>query len=361
MKKNLKKAGVFVLTLTIFIYIFGITASAEGDGEKIDVSVEELIPEWAVTDGEELTGALGPDALIYEIYSAFKEGSGRALSFFSLAFGLCLCLGALGSFDTDLLKRAGDGASVIAGASLFAFIVPIISEASSALCDMTEFFSTLGVVMSSITLAGGGVNTAAVQAGTVNFTLSLTAGIGEDFLISLAVMILSLGLISSFGSNAVASLSKFLSSVFMWGIGIVSAIIGASLSLQTLIGSASDSVAMRTAKYAASGMLPIVGSTVTASLSTLVSGISYAKGVVGVSAVIIILTYALSPLALLLLYKLSLSLCCFFMQLFSLSGGIRVYTALKRGLDSVIAVYTLMTVIYVFQIVMFMKCGVALE
>ncbi len=354
----MKKVKRFILFLTIIVCIFTLSVSAKSS--SVTTGVEELIPEWAEEDSEVLKEAAGPGALLYELLMAFKGGTGPALKFFLLAFGLSLCLVSVSSFDSEAMKNASLGASFISGALLLTSLYPILYGATEALNSMNSFFSSLGAVMSSITLAGGGVGTAAVQAGAVGFTLSITSLFGERLLISLSVLILTLGLFSAFGGGSVSSLLKFLRSFFLWGVGVISAILGAALSLQTVISSAQDSVAMRTAKYAVSGMLPVVSQAVSGALSTLAAGVSYAKGVVGISAVFILLSTALSPLLILLLYKLSLSLCAGFMEMCSARSGARVYSSLKSGLDCIIAVYSLMTVIYILQVVIFMKSGVAI-
>jgi stage III sporulation protein AE len=117
---------------------------------------------------------------------------------------------------------------------------------------------------------------------------------------------------------------------------------------------------MSAAKYAASGMIPVVGSTVAGALSTLASGLSYAKGIIGVGAIVVIVGIIISPLVLLLLHRLALSLALILADFLGVSGASRIFGAFRASFDSLIAVYALCSVLYIFNAVLFMKSGVAL-
>ena len=140
--------------------------------------------------------------------------------------------------------------------------------------------------------------------------------------------------------------------------GIVSAVFIGITSLQTVISSASDGAYMRAAKYAASGMIPIVGSTVSASLGTLAGGLSFVKSSVGVSSVLVILGFAISPLALLLLYKAAFAISLIFLEFSSCTAGVRIFSAFSSALDTLISVYAVSVAVYLCEIFIFMKSGV---
>ena len=126
-----------------------------------------------------------------------------------------------------------------------------------------------------------------------------------------------------------------------------------------MIASSADSAAMRAAKYTA-GLIPVVGGTVSGALSTLAAGLSYAKGIIGIGAIAVILGMALSPLILLLLYRLALSISLTLSELLGAAVMAKALSAFRFSLDSLIAVYALSAVIYIFEILLFVKIGVAM-
>ena len=146
--------------------------------------------------------------------------------------------------------------------------------------------------------------------------------------------------------------------LFSWFLGIVTVMISGTLSLQTMVASARDCAAMRAAKYAASGMIPVVGSTVAAALSTLASGVSYVKGIVGGGAVFVLISIMLSPLVLMLMYRFALSFAKFASEFFEIGGGVKIFSAYLYSLDTVLATYALSCLVYLFEIILFVKGGV---
>ena len=148
-------------------------------------------------------------------------------------------------------------------------------------------------------------------------------------------------------------------SFFSWGIGILCAVSTAALAIQSVVASAKDSASLRAARYAASGLIPIVGSTVASALSTLAGGLAYAKSTVGATSIAVILTLALVPLASLLMYRLALSLVITFLNFADCSGGVRCFSAFRSALDSLTAIYSLSMIVCILEIVIFMKSGVS--
>ena len=146
----------------------------------------------------------------------------------------------------------------------------------------------------------------------------------------------------------------------MWILGLGTAVLMGMLSLQTLISSSGDNAALRAARYMTTGLVPVVGSTVSASLSTLASGISYAKGIIGAGAIFIMLLLFLSPLCVVLSYRLILSVFITLSEFLDTGAASRSYTAFRSSLDTLIAVYSLSAVVYIFEIVLFVKSGVPL-
>jgi hypothetical protein len=105
-------------------------------------------------------------------------------------------------------------------------------------------------------------------------------------------------------------------------------------------------------------MIPVVGSSVSGALSTLAAGLTYAKSFIGVGAILVIVTLALSPLILLLLYRFALSAVITFSDFVGL-GGIKIFGAYRFVIDSVVTLYALSALVYVIEIILFIKCGVS--
>ncbi len=357
MKKALKLSIIVVV-----ISLFSICAQANETDKHLQ-DFEEVLPEelrGISEDTEELISLVGIESLLSELGDALLGRRGEIISFFLLLIGCAAILSAASLCSGKLSKLCSAGVGILCSVLIFERLGAVFDETSAALLEINRFFSALIPVMSAVTVAGGGTSTAAVGAVGMNFTLSLVGGLGGALLTAVAGFGFAMGMLSSFGHEGISSVVRGVRNFFMWLLGIATALIMGTLSLQTVVSSAADSAAMRTAKYAASGMIPVVGGAVSGALSTLASGLSYVKGVIGAGAVWVIISILLAPLSVLLLYRLALSLTVSFAEFVGSAAVREPFSAFRASLDSLIAVYSLSMLLYIFEIILFVKSGVAL-
>jgi hypothetical protein len=143
---------------------------------------------------------------------------------------------------------------------------------------------------------------------------------------------------------------------FTRGTVIATSVLSAGIAFQTVIASARDSVALRAARLAVGNALPVVGSALSGALSSLVGGFSYVSGVIGSFSLISILSIALSPLALALLYKLALFLSSCLLSASGADGASTALSSLCRAFDCVISVFALLLAVYGLECFAFATC-----
>ena len=352
-----------ILTIVFILSLFGLTAHAESSADEYISDFKDILPEGSdelVEEPEKLIEAVGLRTLLTEIFTTAAGARGEVVSFFLLLLG-SVALISSASFVSDKISEVAQiGVGMICSVIIFERAGSVFSGVGESLSQLSNFFASLVPLMAAITVSGGGNATASVQHMGMNITLSLVGWVGSSFFYTVASVGFAVGLFSALGDNGASSVSRGIKSFFSWMLGIATTLIMGTLTLQSAIASASDSAAMRAAKYAASGMIPVVGGTVSGALSTLASGLSYAKGVVGVGAISVMVGIILSPLIVLLLYRLALSLSAVVSDFLGVSGASRIFGAFRAAFDSLIAVYALCGVLYIFEIVLFMKSGVAL-
>ena len=207
-------------------------------------------------------------------------------------------------------------------------------------------------------MLSGGSATAASCASGLNITLWLTGLLSERLLLPVVVAVFVGSAASSVLGGASERVGVGIVRGFKRLIGAIGAIVAAVFGLQTYISVAADSAAIRAAKYAAGGLVPVVGSTVSGALSTLAGGLYSLGGVIGASSVAVIVAMALSPLVLLLLYKLALYVCTLFLEFSGVGGG--CISGFSSALDSLISVYVMTIIIYIFEVVMLIWGGKAI-
>ena len=346
------KKATRVLFLAAFLFgIFSVNASAS-EADKLTSEFFSVIG-GSPRDLEKI----GIDAVLSELLSALSSGGGALGKFAALALGGAMAI-ALSSLLAES-RYAGRAVSAAVTSLLFLSLVGVLGEARDVLLDLTALFSSISPIMSAITLAGGGTSAAATEALGVSLVLSLVSGGIVPLLLPLAIATAPLSAISALSPETVGGVGSRIKGVYMWLMGIVTAVLVGTLSLQSVIASAKDGAAMRAAKYSASGLIPVVGGTVSASLGTLGAGLSYAKSIVGAEAVWVMVSLAASPLVMMLAYRFIISVSVMLLELVGAPDGARAYGALATSLDLSAAAYTVSVLLFIFEIILFMKSGVA--
>ena len=302
---------------------------------------------------EEYTSNIGVDSLLSELSAVFTKNGGAIAEFFSYALGGVILLAICSLFTSN--KYVQSAASFVVMLGIFKVLWAGAMELKEALAQISRVFSGLIPIMSGVTLAGGGVSSAGTEAVTMSLTLNVVLGICVPLLMPLAALILALGVIAPFDSGAAFNKTR---AAFMSIIAIATALLLGIISLSSVISTGKDSALMRTAKYSASSLIPIVGGAVSASLSALGAGLSYTKSIIGATSLYALATVALSPLLLLLCYRFILSAAASLTERLSAQGASGGYAAMAAALDGIIAVYTLSVVVILFEIILFMKSGV---
>ena len=301
---------------------------------------------------------LGLDALVREVIAIASGRSGEVASFFMLVLGVSL-IASLASFVSSPISPAVRG-GVAAAASLAVFLAlyPLFEATAESLEALTGFFSALVPTLTAYLALGGGSASALGAASGLSLTLWFTALIGGSLLLPLTA--------ASFASSTVSSTLGGVSERVGIGVGRsvkrviggVGAVLAAVFSLQTFVSVAADGVKMRAAKYAAGNLIPMVGSSVSGALSALGGGLSAVGGIIGASSVAVIVAMSLSPLVLLLLYRLALYLSSVALELSS-SGADGPIKSFMNSLDILISVYITTIIIYIFEIILIVKGGAA--
>ena len=353
------KNALKLLIIVVIVSAFTVCASADTVEDYIN-DYEEIVPdELRDMQSEIKNGRFDIAAFFEEVIGVISGRIPGAIGFLSALLGLTLLMGSAGLLPDKLRGVTDSSLSALSALFVGGIAASAFSEIVGAIDTVSSFFSGAVPILCSITLAGGGVSGAAAQAAGMNTVLSV---VGGGFIASLSLVSgfsLAMGLAVSLGGEGAATVGKWSKGIFLWIFGIATALLMGTMSLQTLISSSADSAAMRTAKYMASGYIPFVGGTVSASLSTLAAGLSYVKGVVGASMIAVIFMLFLPPLVLALSYRLALSVASGFAALTGVCSAEKSFSSFRSFFDMLIGVYCLCCILFAFEIVLFIKSGVA--
>lgn len=353
------KKAVVILLLVFFTVLFAPTfASAKSPEEYID-EYSAVIPDrlsGMLSDGDGLSDAVGLSSLSSFVLLELSGKRTEIFSFFLLLLGIVAISALCASVFENMKEGVRRGISIASSAALFSALLPLLSSVKSSLSEANGFFLAASPVVCAINLAEGGMGSAAIGAAGMSLTASFIATVSTKVLPFLGVMGLASSLLGNFGGslNIAKSAGKLYTRVF----GILALLISVTLSLQTVVASAGDSALMRAAKYGVTTLIPSVGGVVSGAMSTLAGGLSYAKSIVGASAIGVMLYIFISPLLLLLLYRLGMSVALSMTELLG-AQDISALSSFVAVLDSFITSYAIAVIMYILQLLLLMKGGAA--
>ena len=354
---------IFLISIVVILVIFPLSASAEASAEGYLSEFESILPKemsGITEDGEMLIEKFSIKGILLEFVASLKGESGDFIKFFLVLVGGVSVFSLATECHESFVRQIEAAVGLVISMSIFPVVNSALSSVAHSLSEISVFFNALTPIVVGVTALGGGVSAAGVQAGGMYTAFSVIGTAGTKLFLSLSSFGLAVASLSALGNSSAVSVGKGIKGVFTWCAGIFTTLITSVFALQTLVASAADSAAMRTAKYMASGLIPVVGSAVSGALATLASGLSYAKSLIGGVAIAVILSMVISPLVMLLLYRLALTLATNISTLTGAEIPAKIFTVYRFIIDMTVAAYTLSTIVYLFQVVLFLRIGVAL-
>lgn len=362
--------GLYTLILLFLLSpLVHTSCRAEGESpeEQVRSGVEDILDDFdkILPDGYEemqdikkISERVGVKSILESVFNEIS-GQGTEISAFLLMLIGVVMIGALASlFSNEMGTISSRAVGVVASAMIFERLFHIVLGAVASLSEISNFFGALIPITVAVNSLGVSPTTATTQAVGMGFTLGVYSYIANKLIVPIVIAVFVTSAASS--SNPLfGKIAKGVKDVFLWTVGIFSVLVGATFSLQSVISSGADNVVIRSTKYAITGTIPIVGNAVSGALGLVFSGASYARGLIGGGSVAVIITLVLSPLVTLLLYRICIKIGAFFASLCSLDGCASIISTFLGAIDTLIATYALTSVVYILELVAFLKGGAA--
>ena len=325
-------------------------------------SFKDILPDGfsELYDPDESAYSLGIDFLLEGFIREVRGEMGEVAIFLLSLLGLAMMM-ALSSIAHWEVAGCTRAAVCTVCASVILDRIFALSEViGESLSEINTFFAALIPIVASVNALGVSAGAATTQAAGMSITLRIYSFFSGNFLFSFVGIMLIIAALGAMDPSTFGKIASSVRKTFMIFMGLLTTCIGATFSLQSLIVSSTDSTALRGARYAVSGMIPIVGGTISSALGTLIGAVSYLKGAIGGGAIAAIIALALAPLVTLILYRTCFSIAIFFLGVCGADYSEGILSSFAFAIDALIAVYTLTVTIYVAQLVAFVKGGVAL-
>lgn len=329
--KNLKKILCLCFTL-IAIFLNTLVAYATGeqpDGQQLDEVLDELYEDIDEGIDDEINSQLedeGIDAsdpssvlnvktenIFEKIITALTGNIKDCFGFVGKIIALIL----LCTVVTSYIPQEKGSKEIFSFVSVVCAMTVIMSEIQScidnvikALGRINTFMTCYIPVYSGVILTGGNATSATAYNVAMFSICEVLSFLVNSFIMPIMSIALCLGIVGAI--NPDFSFGKIVDGIkkaVQWVLGAIMTIVVAVLGIQSIIGASADTVATKTARYAVSTFVPVIGGSVSEAFLTVKSSLGVIRSGLGGIGIIIVLFITIQPLTLVLALKFSVFVC----------------------------------------------------
>ncbi len=259
----------------------------------------------------------------------------------------------LSSLSKNSSRSVGKALNFASGVSLcgacIAIIKPLSDQCFNTLNAISGIIKVSLPVMTAVSYAAGQVSSTTVNATFLNAFLMLTEEMGRNILSPLLTVSIAFSTVSTISRASDIDLTHIVGSIkktFIFFISLLSSVLCLTMSFQTVIAKGSDTVLLRSIRFASGSAIPIVGASLSEAAGTYLSGLSLIKSSAGTLVAAAIALSALPMILKLFAVKLSLTFVAFVADILGIKGDcIRDFASIIDMMTAMIVTSSLIFVI----------------
>jgi len=294
----------------------------------------------------EMLDDLTPSDIFSWLFSAAKEKSTVPLQLFLRMLGVLLLASMTDCFperNGELKKALSSAAALTVTGILADGIVRIISETTAVIRQLSTFMLSFIPVFAGAVAASGKPASAAAYHTTVFAAVQLFSRIAGDLILPLSSIFLALGFTASVTDVIKAdAISKGVKTCAGWILSLCLTVFIGLLTLKSLVSSPADGLTVRTAKFALSTFVPVVGNALSEAYASLFGCMGVIRSTIGVFGIIVMAVLMLPSVARLLFCSLTLNLTAVVADILSQTKA----AAVIRSCSSALSVQMAMIICY---------------
>lgn len=340
---------IFLVVVLLFGLMMPVQAS-QITAPPVTGEAEALMPENMPGFGE---------GLLYIVKSAVKSIRPELASSCRLSvavIGIAMLVSILNSFSGKvggLVNLAGViGISVL----LLGTANTLIHIATDTIQEISNYGKLLLPVMTAAVAAQGGtVSSAAMYTGTAFFDALLSSVISL-FLIPMVYLFLALVIgHCAIGEDVLKQIRDFLKWVISWSMKTVLYIFTGYMSISSVITGGTDKTALKAAKLAISGAVPVVGGIMSDASETILLGAEVVKNAVGIYGLLAVVAILILPFLRVGILYLMLKACGAICGIFSPGKISEVVKGFSEAMGFLLGMTGTVSLLLLVSIVCFLK------
>lgn len=360
----MKKTIFFIL---LFLLIFPITVFGETEspdkqmfdetGKQLQKSVTQEAEEFFEDNGITLEDSTGFTKLsVKDVFGyILKMAKGtltlplRLLGMLLAVIVLISVVSGMGAVSSTAYSKAVDIVGVLVCVKvMFDYIAFCINITFKTIETGSQFMMTYVPVFASVVGAGGSVTSAAAYHAGVLFIAEIAVQISVKILMPMLSVYLAFAILEAV--NPELCFSGFANGIkkgVQWALGLIMTIFVGLITIQSIIGTSADTVAIRAAKFAASSFIPVIGGAISDAYTTVKGSLGLLRSGVGTFGIIVLLLTMLPSIISVTAVKLSVNLAAFVSEIV----GVKRLTLLMKNVSSVLSIALSLLVCFLLMLI----------
>lgn len=237
-------------------------------------------------------------------------------------------------------------------------VTTLINDVVSIVNTVSVFMGVFIPIFAGILIACLKSGTAVAYSSIMFFTCETISYCCKAFVLPFANCFTALSVAGGISGNSrLNGIIKILKKLAFIIITASMAVFIAVLSIQSVVNSTADNVATKTAKFFISSFVPIVGSSISEALGSLKGCVSLLKSSAGIYAVIAIIIMFIPLIIKIISFKIMLTFCADFSELFFVEAIKSIAEALNSALSIILSVAICVCVMFIFSITIISVAG----
>lgn len=379
----MKKHGIRILLFGVLLTFLTLPAAAEeilitngGLEEEYATFRDAIPPEIAEILGKEIT-----EGELAHAEQALREHGGLdavlrsigRLTGLSIRENLALLarLCALLLFSATLRALFPGRTSGTQGAfslcAALTTVVAILLSQQARLSQLEGYFDTVKALsvgflplMGSLYAMGGNLRAAVVNHGVMSAFLSVLETLCAGTVLPIAGICLALTIPEALtGRVELRPIAGLIKRTYTLSVSFLMLLLCGVLGAQSTLAKAGDSLALRTARFAAGSFLPVVGGSISQTLGTVAGSVEYLRSIAGTSAITVLFFCFLPPFLSLLVTRIAFLLAGAVAKMLSCKAEEVLLTELASVYGYFLAIISSLFVMLIFSLTLFARCAAA--
>lgn len=334
--------------------------------EVADLLPADFFAQDPLAMGESVREASGLSSVLSVIGRLTGLAIGENLSLLAKLCGILLLAAVLralvtGGESAPALERA---VSLCSGLSLAVLIVALQADRFREITAYFDVMQGIGEalipLMGALYAMGGNVGAAVANHAVLSAFLAILETVCAATVIPVAALCICLALTEAVSGNlSLRALGVLIKRTYTWGLSLLMLLLCGVLGIQSTLAKGTDTIALRTVRFAASSFLPVVGGSLSEALRTVSGSVQYLRTVVGTGAILTLLFAFLPIFVSVMLGRITFLLSGVVARLLGCEREERLLGEFASVYGYFLAVIASLFVMTVFALTLFAHCATA--